>query len=335
MRLPKRLQSFILWALAFLLFWLALRDIDWRAVSAVLAELTLIQIGVLFLVNAIIVVLLGVRWWLILRAQGYRFPLIRASSYRLAAFGISYFTPGPHFGGEPLQVFMAVKREGVPASAATASVALDKLLELTSNFAFLVFGVAIMFNGGLIDNRSGPLGMAFATSLLILPLAYLVILVEGKRPLTSMLDRQSRKFTGPESGESAGWVVRIKGLIRSAESETADFVRYHKFTFFAAVLLSGVVWVALVLEFMLLVRFLGLALGFRQVISVITAARLAILLPMPGGLGTLEAAIILVTEAMGQGAAAGAGLSLLIRVRDIIFGLIGLWLGRKLATLNE
>jgi len=79
----------------------------------------------------------------------------------------------------------------------------------------------------------------------------------------------------------------------------------------------------------------GLALGFRQVISVITAARLAILLPMPGGLGTLEAAMVLVTVALGQGAAAGAGLSLLIRVRDIIFGLIGLWLGRRLAIQND
>jgi uncharacterized membrane protein YbhN (UPF0104 family) len=93
------------------------------------------------------------------------------------------------------------------------------------------------------------------------------------------------------------------------------------------VLLSAVVWVALALEYWLALEFLGLPLSFWQVMSVMTAARLAILLPMPAGLGTLEAALVLVTEALGHGAALGASLSLLIRARDLSFGLFGLWLG--------
>jgi uncharacterized membrane protein YbhN (UPF0104 family) len=66
------------------------------------------------------------------------------------------------------------------------------------------------------------------------------------------------------------------------------------------------------------------------VIGVIAAARIAILVPVPAGLGSLEAALVLVSRAMGEPAAVGAALSLLIRLRDTGFGLFGLWLGRKL-----
>lgn len=320
----RPLRQVLVWSLVCLLLWFALRGIDWAAFAALVGSLTLLQVLVLVLVNGLIVILLGARWWLILRARGYRVGFLRAAAYRLAAFSVSYFTPGPHFGGEPLQVYLAVRREKVPAAASAASVALDKVLELSANFAFLAFGVVILLSGGLLDERTGSLSLAAALALLLVPLIYLGVLATGAQPFTRLL----RALPQAEQRRWSGGV----DLIRAAEEEAGRFIAAHRLTFFLAVILSGVVWAALVLEYALAIRFLGLQLDWRQVISVMTAARIAILLPMPGGLGTLEAALVLVTQALGESAAFGAGLSLLIRVRDLSFGLLGLWLGRKLAA---
>ena len=44
-------------------------------------------------------------------------------------------------------------RHGVPTSTAVAAVTLDKLLELQSNFAFLVLGAAVLLRDGLFEGH--------------------------------------------------------------------------------------------------------------------------------------------------------------------------------------
>jgi uncharacterized protein (TIRG00374 family) len=317
----KLVLTLLIWLLVAFLLWFALREVDWREVGEVFGALRGWQVLMLAVVNGGIVLLFGARWWVILRAQGYRLPFWLASGYRLAAFSVSYFTPGPHFGGEPLQVLLAQRRHAVPGETAAASVALDKILELLANFVFLAFGVAALLGGGLVRGSAGPVGLAFAVGLAALPLAYLTALFLGGTPLTSLGARL------PVKGGRTGWLAGAARWVEVVEAQAGAFVKVQRAAVFLAVLLSGLVWVALALEFWLALEFLGLPLNFCQVISVMTAARLAILLPMPGGLGTLEAALVLVTEALGQGAALGASLSLLIRARDVTFGLLGLWLG--------
>ncbi len=78
-------------------------------------------------------------------------------------------------------------------------------------------------------------------------------------------------------------------------------------------------------------RFLGLELTIWTAIAVLTAARVAYLLPMPGGLGTLEASQVLALATLGYPLEAGAALALLIRGRDVSFGGVGLISGGALA----
>jgi len=92
-------------------------------------------------------------------------------------------------------------------------------------------------------------------------------------------------------------------------------------------LISMVSWAAMLGEYWLMLRLLGLNLTPIQAISTLTAARIAILLPLPAGLGTLEASQVLALGALGLNPAAGISLSLLIRVRDVALGGLGLWWG--------
>jgi uncharacterized membrane protein YbhN (UPF0104 family) len=83
----------------------------------------------------------------------------------------------------------------------------------------------------------------------------------------------------------------------------------------------------MVLEYGLMTKFLGIPLTSIQIITSLTAARLAFLTPLPGGLGALEASQVLAMQGIGYSAVEGISLSLVIRGRDILVGLIGLWLG--------
>jgi uncharacterized membrane protein YbhN (UPF0104 family) len=96
-------------------------------------------------------------------------------------------------------------------------------------------------------------------------------------------------------------------------------------------LLSFFIWIAIVFEFRLALSFLGIQMTFPQVIVALTAARIAFLLPIPAGLGTLEAGQVLAMQALGFNPAIGISISLLIRARDVIFGGLGLWLGGVLS----
>ena len=72
----------------------------------------------------------------------------------------------------------------------------------------------------------------------------------------------------------------------------------------------------------LALQFLDLDLS---VVGVVTAARLAILLPFPAALGALELSQVLALTALGFSAAEGAAMGFLIRARDLLFGAVGLY----------
>ena len=81
-----------------------------------------------------------------------------------------------------------------------------------------------------------------------------------------------------------------------------------------------------------MIAYLGVSLSLLQLITALTAARIAILLLLPAGIGALEASQALAFGAMGLNPALGISASLLIRGRDVILGTIGLWWGSRKVT---
>lgn len=316
-------------ALLVLVIW-ALRSVALDETWSTLRRLRPEALLVLALLNGAILAAFSSRWWLILRAQGYRLPYLSLVGYRLVAFAASYFTPGTQFGGEPFQVYLTRDRHAVPGPTALAAVTLDRLLELAVNFTFLVFGVAISLQSGLFGRAASVHGLLLAAGLPLLPVGYLLALWWGYTPLK----RLGELIPGP-------WIVHRPGLAKArqalistagnAELQVNAFCRQKPGKLFQAMLLSGLVWAALVFEYWLTVRFLGVSLNFFQTISALTAARLAFLLPLPAGLGALEASQVIAMQALGFNPALGISLSLLIRARDISFGVVGLWLAGVLA----
>jgi uncharacterized protein (TIRG00374 family) len=321
---PRRPYTSAFIALAFisLLAW-ALRDLPFQEIGATLQRLTPLQWLALFILNGLIFLLFSSRWWLILRSQGYRLPYLALSGYRLSAFSISYFTPGTQFGGEPLQVYWLQNRHAVPGPQALAAVALDKLFEMMANFTFLALGLLLAFKDSQIASNFGPAALALITILLALPLAYLLALWRGRFPLTALAKRLPRRLVARP--------VLQKNLACFAEGEQQIqvLIRRKPLTLLGVMFLSGLIWVLLLTEYWLSLAFLGIQADLMQTIVALTAARVAFLTPLPGGLGALEASQVLAMQALGIHPAVGISLSLLIRARDISFGVLGLlWAGR-------
>jgi uncharacterized membrane protein YbhN (UPF0104 family) len=82
----------------------------------------------------------------------------------------------------------------------------------------------------------------------------------------------------------------------------------------------------MVVEFFCITLFLGIHLSFWQTIAAWTAGWLAFLVPLPGGLGALEASQVFALGAFGISAVSAIGVTLLIRARDLLIGGLGLLL---------
>ena len=138
-------------------------------------------------------------------------------------------------------------------------------------------------------------------------------MLTGKQPLNRLTDYLPRKI-------AQNW---ISLALCNVEKEMSVFCIDFPKTVLQATLVSLSVWLVMVFEYWLLTYFLGLRLSLMQAVSALTAARLAFLTPLPGGLGALEASQVLAMQTLGLEPSYGISISLLIRLRDILFGLIG------------
>lgn len=317
-RMIRPLRTFVIYAVLGLLLYWALRNVPLIDIWESIKQLRFWQIIVLLLINAVVVALMAARWWIIVRADNPSVPFLPLVGYRLSVFGVSYFTPGPQVGGEPLQIIYLQKNYGLTYARATAAVIVDKLLEFLVNFLLLAVGTWAVFRVGLIPYNGGrPIVSLIGLGLVLLwPLVHLILLYKGRFPISAILRwqpilSQRRKF------------VR---LIIVSERMAASFCQRHLRAMLAA---SGVTFLSvagIVIEYVLMVEFLGMRLSAIQVFAALTALQLAFLVPLPGGLGALEASQVFALGAFGQPASAAIGLTLLQRARDILNGGLGLLL---------
>ncbi len=309
------------------LCWLLLRQVDLSELWLLWRQLHPSQLSLLLGLNSLILVGLTVRWHLLIRAAGYRVPFALLFCYRLAAFGITYFTPGPQFGGEPLQVYLLHKRHALPLQSAIATVTLDKVLEMVANFGFLVGGALLLLNQGRATTQLGYQSLVGALLLLALPLYLLGALARGKQPVTLLWQRLPPWLVRQLRPAQHHWFNRTGRLIAESEHQLTLLCQRHPLLVALALLVTLLSWGLMLLEFAYAARLFGALFTPAQVVLVLMAARVAYLLPMPAGIGTFETSLVLAFRWLEMTPTAGLALSLLIRARDLFLGAVGLGLG--------
>jgi uncharacterized membrane protein YbhN (UPF0104 family) len=214
-------------------------------------------------------------------------------------------------------------------------VSLDKSLELVGNFAFLAGGILCIFQsqafrGSVLFDAAGRQAVAAALVLLALPVSFLLSIAAGRHPVSGLVRTGARFLPGrrwPALSARLPACREVYELIFVGEVQMTRFCREQSLTVVQALLVSLISWAGALGEYWLALHFLGQNLTLTQALSALTAARLALLVPVPGGLGALEASQVLALRALGISPVVGVSLSLLIRARDVTLGCLGLWWG--------
>lgn len=312
---PRRVGRAFRWLLGGILLVFFLAKSGWSAVAETIGTVSLPGLGLWCAVNVLVLVLLAARWQVLLGGLGAVVPLGRLTLHRLAGFGVSFLTPGPQFGGEPLQILLLSRREAVNSGAALGSVALDKTLDLLASFVFLAIGAVFLSEQGF-TSLDRDLWLRAAPTVPTLALgAYLIALAIGRQPLTWMLARVRHAR-----------LVRLRNTVANAERGAAALFRQKPMVMVSAVAISAGSWIVQIGEFWWMLNLLGADASFGVAISLLTLVRLAFLLPLPGGLGVVEAALVVGASALGLPGHVGLAAALMIRARDLSLALIGvLW----------
>jgi hypothetical protein len=237
---------------------------------------------------------------------------------RQAGQTVSFITPGPQFGGEPLQVFWLWKRK-LPIHSALLAVGLDRFFELWINFGMLVLGLLLLLATPASEVVSWQkISLVLALILLTLFLLGRLILKQPERVL-DWLKRAANYWRHHPR------LRNIQTHWQQLGNDVKRVITKQKPALFRAFILSICGWAGLIGELWLMLGFFELPLDFSDFLVILVAMRLAFLLPLPGGIGTLEAALFWAFQYLSLPVAAVMGLIALMRLRDAIILLAGLW----------
>lgn len=321
-----RIAEGTLGVLALVLLYFSIRDISLAEVWTILHRVDLLQVLGYLGLNGLIALILANRWWIVLRGLGVHLSYLQVAEFRLIGATVSLLTPGPQFGGEPLQVHLLTRRQ-VALPRAIASVTLERTLELAGNFAFLLAGIFFVIGRGSFRGSLSWTAPVLALGLLCLPMGLLLVFGRGGQPVSACIGWIARVL--PKGGLHR-WVQQTLALaVRAAEQEIYMLIRHRPGVVVTALVASLANWGILVGEYWLATQILHMELALGEIITLLVAARIAILMPTPGGLGALEAGQVFTLVLLGHEPAAGIGLSLLMRIRDLSLIAAGLGLAHR------
>jgi len=255
--------------------WTALRHVDGG------------DLAMYFLIACGIVAACSARSYLVARTSGSTPSLRRFVVARLAGDAAGVILPGGRLSGDPLRVAL-LYADGAPGVRAGGWIVVDRLLELLGNTVAALGYLAVIaarHSLGFV----GPLAGALVAGLVGL-VAVTLVLRSGRRPISPLLDPLAR------------WTPRLSRHLVTftrLEDQLLEMVQQHGRVLLYGLLLSFAIEGMILVEYSILFRSFGLHLDLSTLVLALLATGLARGLPMPGGMGALEA---------GQVAALGYGL---------------------------
>ena len=300
------------------LLYVAIRRAPLADIWQVLSGLHAWQIVFLICLNGLIYSLVTARWWIVVRAERAAIRYLPMIGVRMSVFAVSYFTLGPQVGGEPLQILYLRRKYGLSYTRATASVVMDKLFELLGNFVLLSFGLVAILRSGLLADLSGASRLLlFGLALLVTwPLIHILLMYRRIYPISLVLHLMGPRVRKHKAARFA----------RASEHLAGQFCQRHPRAMLAGLGVSLLAAIATVSEYALITSFLSISLPFWKLVTAWATGWLSFLMPLPGGLGALEASQVSVLGLFGISAAAAISVTLVMRGRDLLIGGLGLLL---------
>lgn len=282
-RVARVIVSIILTAGFLLLF---LRDFNlaeaWKSVKE--ADLALSALSVILILAAYVV--RAWRWRYLLDPIRSGLGMYNLLSTTMIGFMISFLVP--FRAGEVVRPVLLARRERFSASAAFATVAVERLLDaLTVMFLFLVFtltahGDSILAGSAGEGTQASELlrrGLKGASVLVAVGLPAVVVLVAFPRALISLLDRVA-------PGGRSGRLAAAFSFLEKFLSGLGALRRMRELI--GSVTLSLLMWLTIGYSIHLATRAFDLKLVFLDTFLLLVPLTIGIAMPTPGGVGPYE-----------------------------------------------
>ena len=311
----KTVFNSLIWFTAGVLIILTILELP---IGDMLPRIDAISISVwttLFLVNLIILFLAVKRWQIISQIFGVEISFARLFIIRQAGSTFSFVTPGPQFGGEPLQALWLNRGQGIPLDNTIASIGADRFIEIFINFSFLFLGILLVIQGNIEADLSSA-GFFVSLSLICLITLLSLLFYKHRFIVSSLFSLYRLVFQKTsDKGQEQRITTSISVIFSRIEKEKL------KVSF--AIVIGAFGWLALIFELYLMMRALNLTPDLYEIVFVMLGIRIALLMPIPGGVGTIETSLIWSFGILGLSLVGAAGVIALNRIRDLIILALG------------
>jgi uncharacterized protein (TIRG00374 family) len=314
-RSPRSWVKGILTAVGVLLFFYLVRRIGFKTLGANLS-----RFGPWFILTcffgAAYFLLQAWAWWLIQMGFFRRVPLRLLYRIKLISFAFNMVLPSASLGGDAMRAFMIKKN--VPLKEGIPSVLFDKTLEFIASTFFLTCGFFL----GLITLRlPKTLTIPVIVSLGITAGGTLLLILVQKIGLRKTLMRLVALIPGARR-----WIEKRESHLEALDQNLRLlYTRSNRKAILPFILqvlgrLLGTV------EVLIILAVLRAPVNFIQAFFICTVVTVgnSIFFILPGQWGVMESVHILVLQSLGYPAAIGLSLSVIRRIRSLLFVGLGL-----------
>jgi len=233
----------------------------------------------------------------------------------IAAYSVSYVTPAARVGGEPLRAYMLKKESGVDLKTGSSAIIIDKFVEFFGSFSLGVIGLIAIL---LVPGFGWEIKLIFITVLVLgasLTTGFYLRTVNGKGSLSTMF-QLARLHKIKKWKDFHLVLIDVEKLIEK-------FFREHK----KALIKSGLFYLMTGVTFFLELKFLLLSFGVNvslvDLIFIVNLWGIVNFLPVPAGIGFLEAGQSTLFHLLQGDGAVGLAMALVIRARSLLAVSIG------------
>ena len=271
----------------------------------------------------------GLSLWTVLRAIGAPVSARRAIFVFTAAMFANNVTPFGQAGGEPVSALLISTAADTDYQTGLAAIASVDTLHFVPSIgiATLGFGYLLLSAVELTRNLVFAALAAAALALVIPTVAYLAWqnrdrleagVVRLVAPVASIVGRAVPRVSAPDPADIE---ARIESFF-----ETVERVAQDRRALVTAMTFSAIGWLSLAGALWLALFSMGYTVSFAAVLFVVPVAAIAGVTPLPGGLGGLDAALIVLLSAT-TGIAAPVATGAVLIHRGATFWLVTLFGG--------
>lgn len=261
-------------------------------------------------VSIVMMIVHAWRWHVVIRAQtGRRISILKLIQYKIVGFGISFITPAAKVGGEPLRAAL-LKKEGIEFNKGLSGVVIDKIIDLSC--MAVLFAVAIVFSVTSVNLPQGvTIFFLSLAGIFLIGVIYLYTQLLRKKNLFLKIFKLFRLHKAKK-------LQHMEQKLIDFEKVVVEFHNTKRKAFYSSMIWSLLNWCLMFAEYTSVLAIFGITgVGLQGTFLIITFMGAAYLFPVPLALGVLEAGQIAIFSALGLPVAAGVGLAMIIRFRDL------------------